>query len=161
MIISIIGYIYPKYSVNSLIRYLLEKLEIINNHESEKNIYNINNNFKLNHGINSNNTNLEVIDQKILYAQNELFKPSSIDIIESNKYDINLNKVDSGLSIFDKKIEPITVKNSDGLIISVTTKSLNNKFIEKDLNLNLKKEINKEQLYNSLKNFNNIIYNGE
>jgi hypothetical protein len=42
MIISIIGYIYPKYSVNSLIRYLLEKLEIINNHESEKNIYNIN-----------------------------------------------------------------------------------------------------------------------
>jgi hypothetical protein len=160
MMISIIGYIYPKYSINSLVHYLLEKLDILNNNEVEKNTYNINGNFKLNNNININ-INPDVVDPNLLNAQKELFKPTSIDIIESDKYNINLNKVDSGLSVFDKKIEPITTKKINEPLISVINNNLNNKFVEKDLNLNLKNEINKEQLYNSLKNFNNIIYNGE
>jgi len=209
MLISILGYIYPNYSANTLLYKLLGKLNLIDKSKEDKVMHSINPDFNLgyknntqelktiqevkNDNLNQNQDGGEVPIEKI-EIQTMQYQPSNTEISNSNQYDVNINKVDSGLSVFNK-IEPIKIKTKPDLVggdiigketlktdgdiantnkltnkieveevveipaVSTVKNTGNNKFIEKDLNLNLNsnKEINKEQLYNSLKKFNNII----
>jgi len=122
MLISIFGYIYPKYSVNTCTSKLLQKLNIINGLEEDNNNYNIDPQFKLNMNNNEvvidnmikENKLQDVSEQKnnIELLNNNNLVPTSTEINKNNEYDLNLNKVDSNLSIFDKKIQQITIKPS-------------------------------------------------
>ena len=161
MILSILSYIYPKYSGNTLLYKLLHKLNIISNGEEQINndSYKISQDFKLNMNRNvqqepNNNISYDLslkieknadlnreLNNNDLHqgGNNELLElnnyvPLNTDINNTNEYDINLNKVDSNISIFDKNIEQIKIIKNNPVNIN-SSKSGGNLTNEKNFDI--------------------------
>lgn len=171
---SLMGYIYPNYSLNAKLRQILYKLNMIDSSNEDTINPQIATEFKINN-ININkeieqlniNKKIEQFDKNDEHLINQMldihnFEPLQIDTKDKNISSINVKDIDSGLQIFDK-IEPIKIEikynnpsnqskpSNQSNPSNIVNTNINKKIIEKDVDLNLMK------MREELRKFNDTI----
>jgi HD superfamily phosphohydrolase len=165
MLISVFSYIYPEYSLNSLLKKTNNKLKNIDIDENKKNDQLIMTEFKLlDKDINNNNKYNDDNIYKIIKNTNSNINANElvdIDIVRDPKLEpiiiennisetINFNDISSNLDIFNK-IEPIKVEFIKSKPININKSDIN---LKKMIPNNDQVNINK--LRESLRKFNDI-----